>query len=172
MVRDFEDNEFPLAYFISFRCYGTWLHGDDRGSTNRRQNRYGTPRLPPNLPLQRAELKHLRHPPVRLNSRQRPAVEAAIREVCATRGYVLFAINVRTNHVHSVVSAACKPERVLHAFQAYATRRLRREGLLSSEIKPWARHGSTPYLWKERHVERAINYVMNGQGDDLPRFDD
>ena len=30
MVRDFDDNEFPLAYFISFRTYGTWLHGDER----------------------------------------------------------------------------------------------------------------------------------------------
>ena len=27
-MRDFDDNEFPLAYLITFRCYGTWLHGD------------------------------------------------------------------------------------------------------------------------------------------------
>jgi hypothetical protein len=40
MVRDFDDNEFPLAYFISFRTYGTWLHGDERGSVNRKQIDY------------------------------------------------------------------------------------------------------------------------------------
>jgi hypothetical protein len=50
MVRDFDDNEFPLAYLISFRTYGTWLHGDNRGSTSRKQNKYGTPRIAPNLP--------------------------------------------------------------------------------------------------------------------------
>jgi REP element-mobilizing transposase RayT len=171
MARDFDDNEFPLAYLISFRTYGTWLHGDERGSMSRKQNIYGTPRIAPNPRLQQAEAKQLKHPPVRLDARQRPAVEAAIREVCENRKYWLRAINVRTNHVHTVVSALLKPEPILQAFQAYATRRLRKLGLLARNIKPWSRHGSTPYLWKQRHVERAIDYVLNGQGDDLPRFD-
>ncbi len=48
MVRDFDNNKFPLAYLISFRCYGTWLHGDKRGSMSRKQNKYGTPRIAPN----------------------------------------------------------------------------------------------------------------------------
>ena len=29
------DTDIPLAYLISFRCYGTWLHGDERGSIDR-----------------------------------------------------------------------------------------------------------------------------------------
>ncbi len=37
-------------------------------------------------------------------------------------------------------------------------------------IKPWARHGSTIYLWKERDVEKAVEYVLLGQGDP-PVFD-
>jgi REP element-mobilizing transposase RayT len=172
MVRDFDDNEFPLAYLISFRTYGTWLHGDNRGSTSRKQKKYGTPRIAPNRRLQRAELKQLQHPPIKLDSRQRPVVEQAAREVSTNRGYWLRAINVRTNHVHTVVSAAIKPEPILQAFQAYATRKLRQTGLLPEDVKPWTRHGSTPYLWKERHVERAIDYVVNGQGDELPSFDD
>ncbi len=172
MVRDFDDNEFPLAYFVSFRTYGTWLLGDKRGSMSRKQNKYRTPRIPPNPRLQRAEFKNLKHPPIKLDSRQRPVVEKAIREVCANRGYLLRAINVRTNHVHTFVSAAVKPEPILQAFQAYATRKLRRSGLLPVGVKPWARHGSTPYPWKERHVARAIEYVLYGQGDELPSFDD
>ena len=36
----------PLAYFITFRAYGTWLHGDERGAVDRRHNDYGTPYLP------------------------------------------------------------------------------------------------------------------------------
>lgn len=172
MVRDFDDNKFPLAYFISFRTYGTWLHGDERGSVNRRQNKYGTPRIAPNARLQRAERKLLKHPPVKLDAYQRPVVEKAIREVCEKRGYKLLAINVRTNHVHTVVSAQKKPEPILQAFQAYATRKLREAVLLSRDVKPWARHGSTPYLWKEKHVERAIDYVLYGQGGELPSFED
>ena len=32
------------------------------------------------------------------------------------------------------------------------------------------RHGSTVYLWKERDVAKAIEYVMLGQGEDLFRL--
>ncbi|MDQ1706916.1 MAG: hypothetical protein QOJ88_127 [Pyrinomonadaceae bacterium] len=59
----------------------------------------------------------------------------------------------------------------MEAFKAYATRALRQAGLLASCVRPWARHGSTIYLWKERHVEQAVEYVVNDQGEDLPRFE-
>jgi hypothetical protein len=35
----------PLAYLITFNTYGSWLHGDRRGSVDRFHNRYGTPRV-------------------------------------------------------------------------------------------------------------------------------
>ena len=139
---------------------------------DRKQNKYGAPRIAPNPSLQQAEINQLKHQPVKLDGRQRPAVEEAVREVCEYRGYWLRAINVRTNHVHTVVSAAMKPDTILQAFQAYATRKLRRKGLLPFDIKPWSRHGSTRYLWKEGHVGRAMEYVLYGQGDELPSFDD
>ncbi len=144
MVRDFDDNEFPLAYFISFRTYGTWLHGDERGSVNRNQNKYGTPRMAPNSRLQQAERKLLKHPPVTLDGRQRPVVEKAVREVCELRGYTLVAINVRTNHVHTVVSAQMKPEPILQAFQAYATRKLRYSLINKVRSLPAERGGHIP----------------------------
>jgi len=61
---------------------------------------------------------------------------------------------------------------VLDAFKSYATRALREAGLVSMKVKLWARHGSTIYLWKERDVAKAIEYVMLGQGDELFRLDD
>jgi len=39
------DTDTPLAYFISFRAYGTWLHGDKRGSIDRFNNRYRAPHI-------------------------------------------------------------------------------------------------------------------------------
>ena len=39
MIRDyieFQDRSTPLAYLITIRSYGTWLHGDERGSMDRR----------------------------------------------------------------------------------------------------------------------------------------
>ena len=170
-MRDFDDNEFPLAYLITFRCYGTLLHGDERRSMSRKQNVYGTPRIQSKPGLEQAEVKRLKHPPVTLNSRPRNIVEQAVRGVCVHRKYLLRAINVRTNHVHAIVSAMCKPEPILEAFKSYSTRALRASNLLSREIKPWARHGSTIYLWKERNLEKAMEYVLLGQGDEPPSFD-
>jgi len=167
MTRDFDDNEIPLAYLITFRCYGTWLHGDERGSMDRKRNKYGTARIQPNIRLKAAETALLKSQPLVLDAGQRIVVEGAVREVCINRTYILRAINVRTNHIHTVVTAACKPEPVLNLFKAYATRELRKARLISRSTRPWSRHGSTKYLWKERQVERAIDYVLYGQGDEL-----
>lgn len=59
----------------------------------------------------------------------------------------------------------------MNSFKAYATRRLRDEGMLGKDRKVWARHGSTKYLWSDEQLEKAINYVLYEQGDDLPNFD-
>ncbi len=104
-MRDFDDNEFPLAYLITFRCYGTWLHGDERGSTDRKHNIYGTPKIASNLALERSDSKQRKQSPVTLGARERNVVETAVREACDYRKYMLLAINVRTNHAHTVVSA-------------------------------------------------------------------
>src|SRR5262249_9652067 len=170
---DFDTNEFPIAYLITIRCYGTWLYGAERGSMDRRENhRYGSPKIAPNKARQRSEASQLKYPPVKLGDQQRTVIEAAIREVCDNRGYQLLAVNARTNHVHSIAAAACKPEPVMNTFKAYATRHLRGKGLIPVEVKPWSRHGSTRYLWKSQHVELAIDYVINGQdGDEPPDFD-
>ncbi len=64
-----------------------------------------------------------------------------------------------------------KPERALNDFKAYATRKMRLDGCWVSERSPWVDKGSKRYLWNERGVELAIDYVVNGQGDELPDFD-
>jgi len=162
---DFQYGSEALGFLITLRTYGTWMHGEDRGSVDRRNyNRYGTPAMPPNKRLLAEETMALRHAPVVLILSN--VVEDAIREVCVTRKYTLHAVNARSNHVHSVVTAPGKPEHVLNSFKSYATRKLRERQLLNESIKPWARHGCTPYLWTEEDMEAAIDYVINGQGDE------
>ena len=148
---------FPLAYLITFGCYGTWLHGDQRGSYRRNYRLVsGVLRVPLKPALERAERQQLKHAPVKLNKRLRAIVEQAVRDVCKHRRYRMHAINVRTNHAHAVVSALSYPEPILGAFKSYSTRALRESGLLRANVKPWSRHGSTVYLWKEREVEKAV----------------
>jgi REP element-mobilizing transposase RayT len=165
------ETDTPLAYFISFRTYGSWLHGDRRGSVDRRHNISGMPYIEPNKEWQRYNRQLLKMKPVVLTSRPRKVVKEAIQETCSIRKWSLLAVNVRTNHVHTVVTADREPELVLNAFKANATRRLREEHLWRSKLSPWAFKGSKRKLWNEKSVARAIEYVLYGQGDDPADFD-
>jgi len=165
------ETDIPLAHLITFRCYGTWLHGDDRGSVDTSHNHYKTPYALPNQGRHQHNLGTLKGEPVLLNADQRASVEAAIRETCTIRKWPLHALNVRTNHVHAVVSVGDKnPELALNAFKANSTRQMRYDGNWRREHRPWVDKGSKRYLWNERSLERAIDYVINGQGDQLPKL--
>ena len=166
----FNEEHIPLAYFITFRCYGTWLHGDERGSTDRYNNQYGASFIPPTQRWLQHNQNILKHPPVNLDTDRRSAVEAGIRETCKIREWELKAINVRTNHVHVVVSASGKPDPIRIAFKANATRKMRENKSWLNMHSPWAEKGSNRYLWTERSVERGIDYTLNGQGDEIPDF--
>jgi REP element-mobilizing transposase RayT len=164
---EFNEDHTPLGYLITFRAYGTWLHGDERGSVDRFHKTYGTPMLPPNSKRTSYERRLRKQPPVTLDKRKRSAIESGIRETCGLRKWSLWAFNIRTNHVHTVVSANCKPDRVLSALKANATRSMREKGCWKNERSPWVYRGSKKYLWTEKALLDAIAYVMYDQGEPL-----
>jgi|SRR5882672_2482558 len=94
-------------------------------------------------------------------------VELAIRETCKIREWSLWAFNVRTNHVHAVISASVRPDRIVSALKTNATRMMREAGQWQSERSPWSRYGSKRYLWTERELSNAIAYVMYDQGEPI-----
>ena len=166
------DTDIPLAVFFTFRCYGTWLHGDERGTVDRNNNIYRAPRIAPNSNWKKFNQDTLLHPPVILNARERESVERAIRDTCSKRNWTLYAINVRTNHVHAVICIGTKkPKTALIALKANATRQLKEDNLWNEDHTPWADKGSKRNLWNEKSVGEAIDYVVNSQGDKLPDFD-
>lgn len=118
----------PQLYFITFTCYGTWLHGDERGSIDCEHNDWQTPPLEPDEERERRDFALLKHSPVKLGPKQRLIVHRTIEEVCQHRGWRLHALNVRTNHVHVVVTANRRGKRVYNDFKSYATRRMKEAG--------------------------------------------
>ena len=57
----------------------------------------------------------------------------------------------------------------MNSLKPWTTRRLREVGLIADDAGPWARHGSTRYLWKQEHVDSAASYILEAQ--DGERFD-
>ncbi len=158
----------PIAFLITFTTYGTWLHGDVRGSVDRENRRYGAPRLAPDARRRRRAQERLKQSPVRLDAAARRAVRCAIDHTVQEREWALWALNVRTNHVHAVIAAARRPEVVVNAVKANATRMLRERGSWQGAGSPWSTGASTRYLWTEDSVKRAVRYVLHCQGPDLP----
>jgi REP element-mobilizing transposase RayT len=107
-----------------------------------------------------------------LNHDQRNVVQDSIKEVCLHRDHILYAANVLSNHAHAVIGAKAKPERIADSLKAYSTRRLRELGLIGHDVQVWSRGRSRKYLWKTRHLDAAIDYVLYCQNDVPFELDD
>jgi REP element-mobilizing transposase RayT len=157
----------PLAYFLTFTCYGAWLHGQEAGSVDRTHNAPGTPLLPADEARLQSEHQRMDHPPYHLDRTRRRLVRQAILDVCAYRQWDLLALHVRATHVHVIVRAETAPERILNDFKAYASRALNAAVIDAADCKRWTRHGSTRYLWTQASIEAKVHYVLHEQGEPM-----
>ena len=149
------------AYFLTWTTYGTWLRGDPRGSVTRDQNTPDTPFLEHTPTLQVRDAAARTGPPFTLSHGQRVLVQQTIHDHCGHRGWLLHAINARTNHVHVVCDAPVPPEKAMGEFKAWSSRRLREADPTIARV--WTRHGSTRWLDSEASLQRAIEYVLHEQ---------
>lgn len=155
------------TYHYIFGTYGTWLHGDERGSIDRKGQTLRDKHLAPDPLLEAANRKRLKHSPITLDARQRGFIKKAIENDCKHRQREIRALNVRTNHVHAVIASDDASERVLQQIKAWATRSLRKADLLGDR-PVWASGGFRQKCASPEAVPNAIRYVHSGQGPDLP----
>lgn len=151
------------TYFLTWTTYGTWLHGDPRGSVSREQNRPGTTFVAPSRAMVEQDAKRLKHVPIVLNEVQRRCVDSTIRAHAEYRRWQLHAVNVRTNHVHVVCTGALSPERMMGEFKSWATRSLRQRQELGQNQRVWTTHGSTRWLDSEMSIASTVHYVTHRQ---------
>jgi len=154
-----------VLYLVTFTCYGSRLPGDDRGSFD--HVRQGERRLlPPNPGLESYARRTMRQAGYLLTAcESRALVRDAIVNVCEFRGWVLYALHVRTNHVHGIADAAASPSRILNDWKAYATRSLGDPGRIH-----WTHGGSTRRILTPTGLTRAMHYVLHGQGEQLQTY--
>jgi Transposase IS200 like len=119
------------------------LHGDESGSVDRSHNLPGSRLIEPDPQRVSAELQRMDQLPYSMDESRRDVVLAALSERCSQRNWTLIAAHVRTNHVHIVVAAEARPERLMNDFKSYASRCLNQAGLDQPKRRRWARHGST-----------------------------
>jgi REP element-mobilizing transposase RayT len=160
-------NNHPIAYFITWTVYGTFLQGDERGWTKRRR---GEQRPQPRLAQWRQE--RLKYPIILLDHDQRHAVEDVIDEHCNHRGWKLWARSCRSNHVHVVVSASeYSGKTVRDQLKANGTRVLRESWTVFCDRPVWTVGGDWECINSEDDLEAVVLYVSEAQDRMyLPKF--
>ena len=148
----------PIVSLITWTTYGTWLPGDMRGW----RKRPGGEQLPRPL-LERWCREQMKGDTVLLSVDDRVTVEDACREHCEYRGWHLFAVSARSNHVHIVVAANEKPQKVRDQLKANCTRRLRKQEKPLIAERTWTRGGDCSILDGDDEIENAVVYVNVAQ---------
>jgi REP element-mobilizing transposase RayT len=100
---------------------------------------------------------------VTLNDEQRKRVEDACRKHATIRGWKLYALNARSNHIHLVVAADRPPSVVRDQFKAHATRAIRSGTSELIDGKVWTRGGDIQIIDDEESLEQVILYVTQAQ---------
>ena len=159
-------NNSPLAYFITFTTYGTWLHGDERGSILRKDNH--TRLIAECTPLRRHETGMLKSKPVILSRGDRNAVISTIIKHCQIRKWKLYAAHVRTNHVHIIVKSNVSINDTASQFKQWSTRILKESGFESLPV--WTKGSSRKYIFTEDKLREKVHYVAYEQGKMLEHY--
>ena len=95
-------------------------------------------------------------------------IESVIVKHCQIRNWTLHACNVRTNHIHVVVSAALDGKEVRAQLKAWCSRRLSEQAGLArnradGQSRWFSERGDIEWIDKEEHLEAAIRYVNEMQ---------
>ena len=156
-----------LNYFITFRTYGTWLHGDERGSVDASHNRYGQEYLAPSGRLREHRQGQMTWPPLIFDLTQRQCATETAIEVALHRGWVLHNVETRTNHLHLLISApdSVSVDKICNDIKARITRVLRERGLVEAKREVWAEGASKKHIFGPVSGERIDQYIKEFQND-------
>jgi len=154
----------PLAFFITWTTYGTWLPGDPRGWAKKKV--WGV--QPADPERQTIARRTMVEEAVILSTEQRTIIDQVIVDHCRIRQWILHARNARTNHIHVVITANVDPKIAREQFKAWGSRRLSEHAGLIGTGKNGQRHwwtegGDIKLIWTEEELENVIRYVLEGQ---------
>jgi len=151
----------PLAYHITFGTYGARLHGDPRGTVDRRQNAHGQHIVECSEGRERLEAGQLRRPPVLLTTEQRASAQEALVDVCLRGGWELIQVACRSDHVHVLLSSDRDPKAIRRWLKRWLGEAMSARWPLPYGQSWWAKGGSTKWVWDEAYLRSVDEYLRS-----------
>lgn len=118
-----------MTRLITISCYGSHLHGDERGSVDSKHNLPGSRVNPPNPIVRRFEQFEMDQPPYLMDRQRQQLALQGIMDACETREWILTAAHIRQNHFHAIVDGFCEAAAIAHALKSHASKHLNRANL-------------------------------------------
>jgi REP element-mobilizing transposase RayT len=141
-----------LGYMVTWSTYGAWLQGDVRGWVKGGKIR-GEQRG-----LEEANRWAMKGTPVLLGRKEREAVRVKIEETAGRMGQHIYAIAVRSNHVHVVVGdGGSSIVQTVMRYKMASTLGLQKTGFVG---KVWARGYDKRFCFSEEELDGRIEYVV------------
>ncbi len=152
-------NDFPLAYHITVGTYGTRLHGDERGTVDRRMNKPGDPIIGRAEEWEKLERSLLKFPPVILTEEQRRFIEGAVPAVCEKGGWVFVNCAARPDHVHVQLKGSADGKAIRRWLKTWLGQELNGKWPRPQGSTWWAECGSVKWIWTDDYFENVYLYI-------------
>jgi hypothetical protein len=164
-------NARPLAYHITFGTYGTRLHGDARGTIDRRMNQYGDPIVGSDRSWWHQERARLKFPPVEMSPEKMRYAESVLPSICERGGWGYHVGAAGPDHVHSLLTAEADGDAVRMWFKRWLGEALSSQWRLPDGATWWAEGGSVKWVWTDDYLDDVFNYVdgQRASGRTRPR---
>lgn len=154
-----EIHDEPIGFFITWSVYGTFLQGDSRWWRKRDAGE-----RPPQPLLEQWHRDRLKHDVILLNDEHRKVVESEVEFHCLNRGWKLWVVNPRTNHVHVVVTApGYAGDKVRDQLKANCTRGIREIDDRFFDRPIWSTKGDVEFLNTDDDLDRVVLYASEAQ---------
>ena len=161
-------------WFLTWRTYGTWLPGDERGfvdpviDTEGNRVIHNIPETPVDvdIPALRQYARDvMRGEPIYLTGPQAEALLEQLQQTAQYRGWQLLAVSISASHVHLVVGVPGDPDpaTLLRDFKSYGSRCLNRQWGPPPNGSWWSESGSRRILRTGDNVTGAEHYVTEEQ---------
>jgi REP element-mobilizing transposase RayT len=151
--------DWPIAFHITFGTYGTRLHGDPRGTVDRRHNFYGDPIIGADADWQREEQVSLKFPVVLLDDQQRRFIESTIPAICDRGTWKLHVCAAKEDHVHTVLSTSSDGQVVRRLLKRWLSDAVSQRWPRLPGQAWWAECGSVKWVWTQDYYQQVYDYV-------------
>ncbi|OQA02724.1 MAG: hypothetical protein BWY69_00898 [Planctomycetes bacterium ADurb.Bin401] len=141
-----------IGYMLTWRTYGTWLQGDERGYIKDGQL------LNQNQKLEQANKENLKKEPIEFNAMQIEAVKKSIIQEAKRLNQKIYALSVLPNHIHLLVEKIDESIESTAAFYKTTARiSLYKNGL---EGKIWAKGYDKRYIFTQEELLNRMVYIL------------